>query len=89
MQPLQNLILKHWQQHHPRMLAQFQRENRLEEEVTKTAQQFDDLMYRLVIEQKMDYQAAWEIAIDQFLLPEDESLFPNQNQEQSPPETSA
>jgi len=86
---LSNLILTHWQRYHPTMLAQFQRENRLEAELEATAQQFADLMYELVAVRKMQYHAAWEIAIDQFLLPEEEeSSLPNQNQKPILPETS-
>ena len=69
---LRSLILTHWHNYHPKMVAQFKRENRLETELETTAEQFSDLIYSLVIEQKMDYSAAWEIAIDQFFLPEEE-----------------
>ncbi len=69
---LSNLILTHWQQYHPRMLAELQRENRLETELAQTVKDFDDLLYDLVVVKKMQYQSAWEIAIDQFLLPEEE-----------------
>jgi hypothetical protein len=71
------------------MVAQLRQENRLEQELEATVKQFNDLMYRLVIEQKMDYAAAWEIAIDQFLLPEEESSLTSQNQQQESPATSA
>jgi hypothetical protein len=86
---LRNLILTHWQQYQPTMLAQFQRENRLEAELEATAQQFSDLMYELVAVKQMEYQSAWEIAIEHFLLPEEESSEAFQSQNESPPATSA
>src|SRR5260370_33257292 len=84
MDNISSLILKHSQSYHPKMVAEFQRENRLEAELKATVQQFDDLMYNLVVVQKMSYSSAWEIAIDQFLLPEEEeSSLMNQNQKDS------
>src|SRR2546428_4178779 len=85
---LSNLILTHWQQYHPRMLAQLQQENRLEEELQATAESFDDLMYSLVVEKKMDYQRAWEIAIAEFLLPEEEESSSLTSHNNPPPATS-
>jgi hypothetical protein len=45
---LSSLILKHWSLYHPSMLAQLERENRLEQVLEETAQQFSDLLYNLV-----------------------------------------
>jgi hypothetical protein len=84
---ISNLILKHWNTYHPEMVAQFRLENRLETELKATARQFNDLMYELTEVKKMGYQAAWEMAVHQFLLPaEEESSGANRNQ--SPPVTS-
>ena len=69
---LRSLILTHWQNYHPTMVEEWKRENRLETELEATAEQFSDLMYRLTVIEKMAYSAAWEIAIDQFLLPDEE-----------------
>jgi hypothetical protein len=87
---VRNLILTHWRTYHPKMVAEMERENRLDEAVSSTAEQFTELMYTLVVEQGMDYSAAKEIAIDQFLLPEeaDESDPTNQNRQNNPPATS-
>src|SRR5579885_2748604 len=73
MTPLHNRILQHWRDYQPTMYTQFVTENRLEEELEKTAEQVSDLHYHLVIEEKMDYQAAWEIVQDQFFQAEEES----------------
>ena len=55
------------------MLVQLKRENRLEKVLEETAEQFTDLLYQLVSVEKMEYHQAWEIAVDQFLLPEESS----------------
>ena len=70
---LSNLLLEHWSRYHPSMLARLKREGRLERELEKTAQQFADLLYELISEKKMAYAQAWELAVDQFLLPEEPS----------------
>jgi len=71
---LTSLIFTHWRNYRPKMLAQFRAENRLNMELEAAAQGFADLLYELTVVQKMSYQAAWEIAIEQFLLPEEEEL---------------
>ena len=83
---LSSLLLDHWSRYHPSMLAQLKQQNRLQEELKKTAEQFADLIYELVSVQKMEYHQAWELAVEQFLLPEESS---SMSPEQSPPETSA
>jgi len=77
---LSNLILTHWQNYHPKMVAQFQKENRLEAELEATAQRFNDLLYNLTVEQKLDYKTAWEVVSHQILLPEEESSLTSQSQ---------
>jgi hypothetical protein len=89
MDKLSRLILAHWQHYQPEMVAQFQQENRLEAELEATAEQFSDLMHELTAVKKMNYYAAWEIAIEQFLLPEeDESSSTSQSQTPDHPATS-
>ena len=70
---LSSLLLEHWSRYHPSMLAQLKQQNRLQEELEKTAERFADLIYELVSVQKMEYHQAWEMAINQFLLPEESS----------------
>ena len=82
---LSNLVLTHWSLYHPSRLARLKQENRLEAELEQTAQQFADLMYELVSVRKMEYNQAWELAIDQFLLPEESS---STSPTTSPPATS-
>ena len=82
---LSSLILEHWSRYHPSMLAQLKQQNRLKEELEETAEQFADLMYELVSVRKMDHHQAWELAVNQFLLPEESS---STSPKQSHPETS-
>jgi hypothetical protein len=79
---LSSLILNHWSRYHPSMLAQLKQQNRLQEELEKTAEQFTDLLYELVSVRKMEYHQAWEMAVNEFLLPEESSLT---NPKTSPP----
>jgi hypothetical protein len=68
---LSSLILDHWKRHRPKMLAQLQRENRTDQELHETAERFADLLHQLVSAKKMEYNQAWEMAINEFLLPEE------------------
>jgi hypothetical protein len=54
--------------------------NMLEAHVTAIAEQWCDLMYDLVTVKGMDYAAAREIAVNQFLLPEEGSDSVSQSQ---------
>jgi hypothetical protein len=83
---LSNLILAHWSRYQPSMLAELRAQNRVEEELEKTADQFTDLLYELVSVKKMEHHQAWELAVQQFLLPEESS---STNPRKDPPATSA
>jgi hypothetical protein len=67
------------------MLAQMRNEGRLDRELEKTAQAFADLLYELISVRKVGYHQAWEMAVDQFLLPEELS---STTKKPSPPATS-
>jgi hypothetical protein len=79
---LSSLILEHWSLYHPSMLAQLKRENQMEKVLEETADQFTDLLYQLVSVQKIEYHQAWEMAVQEFLLPEESTLT---NPKTSPP----
>lgn len=89
---ISHIILSHWRKYRPKMVAQLQKENRLEAELEATAQQATDLHYHLTVVQKMGYSEAREIVVEQFLLPEEpeeeESSSTSQNLP-DPPATSA
>lgn len=74
---LSNLILKHWCRYRPSMVEELRRENRLETALAETTDQFSELLYQLLSVRKMEYHQAWEIAVEQFLLPEESFSTPN------------
>jgi hypothetical protein len=59
---LGQMILEHWQKHRPEMVAELRRTNQLDRTVYEAQEATGDLLYELVSVQKMDYQAAWEMA---------------------------
>ena len=61
--PLGERILKHWQTHHPQMVAQLRKDHQLEQTLHETEERIADLLYELTCVKKMDYQAAWETAM--------------------------
>jgi hypothetical protein len=60
---LGQMILEHWQKHRPQMVAELRKTNQLDRTVYEAQETTGDLLYELVSVQKMDYQAAWEIAM--------------------------
>jgi hypothetical protein len=68
---LSSLILEHWSRYHPKMLAELRRQNLLQRTLNETAERFADLLYDLVSVKKMEYVQAWDIAIQEILLPEE------------------
>jgi hypothetical protein len=71
---LRSLLLTHWKTYHPTMYQELVREGTLEAHLKAIAEQWCDLMYDLVTVKGMDYAAAREIAVNQFLLPEEDGL---------------
>jgi hypothetical protein len=68
---LSSLILEHWNRYHPKMLAELRRQNRLQQTLEETAERFTDILYELVSVKKMEHNQAWEIAVQEILLPEE------------------
>ena len=71
---LRSLLLTHWQTYHPTMYQELVRAGMLEAHLQAISEQWCDLMYDLVTVKGMDYAAAREIAVNQFLLPEEDGL---------------
>ena len=69
---LGQMILKHWQTHHPKMLAELQSNHLLEQALHETEERAGDLLYELISVQKMDYQAAWETVTREWTFPASE-----------------
>jgi hypothetical protein len=55
-------ILKHWRTHLPQMVAELEQSGQLQQALCEVQERTGDLLYELLSVQKMDYQAAWEIA---------------------------
>ncbi|MBL8222108.1 MAG: hypothetical protein JNL62_22920 [Bryobacterales bacterium] len=63
-------ILRHWREHRPEMVAELSRTGLLSEAVETAQVMAGDLLYEMVSVKKMDYQQAWEMAVEQWALPE-------------------
>src|SRR4051794_11494591 len=73
MTPLGLKILDHWKRHRPKMVTDLQRQKRLEQAVFAAQELTTDLLHDLAVIQRMDYQAAWEIATREWaFLPDEE-----------------
>jgi hypothetical protein len=84
---LSSLILAHWQRYHPGMLLWLQRESLLDQALEETAERFTDILYELTAVRKMEHNHAWELAIQEILLPEESTS--TSSPRTSPPATSA
>src|ERR1700684_443851 len=66
-------ILKHWKRHRPTMVEQLANGNQLQQAVFAAQELTGNLLYELMVVQKMDYQFAWEIATREWaFLPDEE-----------------
>jgi len=65
---LGQMILEHWQKHRPQMVEELQATNQLVQTIYEAQETTGDLLYELVSVQKLDYQAAWEIAMREWAL---------------------
>ena len=63
-------ILRHWREHCPQMVRDLERQNRLDLTVLEAQETTGDLLYELVSVKKMNYPAAWELAAQEWALPE-------------------
>ena len=71
--PLGHKILEHWSRHRPMMVEQLAKANQLQQAVFAAQELTGNLLYELMVVQKMDYQFAWEIATREWaFLPDEE-----------------
>ena len=71
--PLGHKILEHWSRHRPTMVQQLDRAKQLQQAVFAAQELTGNLLYELMVVQKMDYQFAWEIATREWaFLPDEE-----------------
>lgn len=62
-------ILRHWQNHFPHMVTELQQKQQLDQALSAAQERTADLLYELVSVNKMQYHAAWEIAMQEWALP--------------------
>jgi len=67
-------ILTHWRENCPQMVRDLEKKNRLDQTVFETQERTGDLLYEMVSVRKMNYQAAWELAMQEWALPQSEDL---------------
>jgi hypothetical protein len=73
MTPLGYKILEHWRRHRPKMVAALEQVGQLRQAVYAAQELTGNLLYELMVVQKMDYQFAWEIATREWaFLPDEE-----------------
>ena len=63
-------ILRHWRDHCPQMVRDLEQKNRLDQAVFEAQETTGDLLYELVSVKKMNYPAAWELATQEWALPQ-------------------
>jgi hypothetical protein len=66
---LGQMILEHWQKHRPQMVEELKTTNQLEQTIYEAQETTGDLLYELVSVKKMEYQAAWEMAMREWAVP--------------------
>ena len=78
---LGEMILSHWLLHLPQMVEELRKNNQLEQALREAQERTGDLLYELVSVQKMDYQAAWDIATREWAFLSTEDRPPQQPQQ--------
>jgi hypothetical protein len=63
-------ILKHWRENCEQMVRDLELKGRLEQAVFAAQETTGDLLYELVSVRKMNYPAAWELATQEWALPQ-------------------
>ncbi|MEY2457778.1 MAG: hypothetical protein QOK06_2915 [Acidimicrobiaceae bacterium] len=71
--PLGHQIREHWTLHRPVMVQSLTSQNQLQQAIYAAQELTGNLLYELTVIQKVDYQAAWEIATREWaFLPDEE-----------------
>lgn len=66
-------ILRHWRENCPQMVRELEKANRLQQTLDEAQERTGDLLYELVSVKKMDYQAAWEMAMEEWAFPQEKT----------------
>lgn len=72
-------ILNHWREHCQQMVRDLELKGRLDQAVFAAQETTGDLLYELVSVKKMNYPAAWELATQEWALPQEENKGGNQD----------
>src|ERR1700722_6622468 len=80
-------ILSHWREHCPQMVRDLEQQNRLDQAVFEAQETTGDLLYELVSVKKMNYPQAWELATQEWALPEPGSQDETKTGDHPPPST--
>lgn len=70
---LRRTIHSHWLKYRPKMVEELTRTNELAEALRQAESRTVDLLYELISIKKIPYQAAWELATEEWNLPEAEA----------------
>ena len=81
-------ILQHWRENCPAMVRDLEKADRLDQAVFEAQEKTGDLLFELVSVKKMDYQAAWELAMQEWALPQPEDPTAPENRPSSAPSPS-
>src|ERR1039457_6455997 len=65
-------ILTPWRENWPQMVRDLEEQNRLDQTVFEAQERTGDLLYEMVSGRKMNYHAAWELAMQEWALPQSE-----------------
>ena len=82
-------ILNHWREHCPQMVRDLENSSRLEQAVFEAQSRTGDLLYELVSVKKMDYQAAWELAMEEWALKEPDAQGESKQRRSRPSKTTS
>jgi hypothetical protein len=64
--PLGDKILRHWTTQWPEVVEELRQTNHLDEILHDAQERTGNILYELMSVKKMDYQAAWEIAMEEW-----------------------
>jgi hypothetical protein len=82
-----NMISEHWKTHRPRMVAELESTGQLTQALSQAEMRAANLLHEFLSMRKMQYAQAWELAMQECLLPEETSS-PISNLSQNRPATS-
>jgi hypothetical protein len=83
-----DMILQHWKQHQPELVLQLEKANQLSDAIATAECRAIDLLYHYLSVDNLQYQTAWDLAMQECLLPGEATLSSKKNPNELPPATS-